>query len=183
MGKITESFSSNVHKDNIVKEFCGKCSRETRHMIVTSYEMNGEEDCGGGHTIDWYSSWQVIQCQGCEDLSFRKEDYFSEDAHIIGQDEWDDGTTITLYPKRTKFMRLAKEFINVPNQLRNIYIESIETFNNDSFILTAAGLRALVEGLCSNLRIKDGNVPEGDKQINRKTNLEGKIFGLRENGY
>lgn len=182
MGRITESFAENGHQNNIVKEICGKCKRQTNHKIVTSYELHGQEDCGGGYTIDWYNSWQVIQCQGCDDLSFRKEHYFSEDEHQIAEDEWEDGLTITLYPKRNAHMRMPKEFLNVPPKLRNIYIESIDAFNNDSFILTAAGLRALVEGLCSFLEIKDGEVQKDGKSI-RKKNLEGKIFGLHEKGH
>ncbi|MFJ1216959.1 DUF4145 domain-containing protein [Yersinia enterocolitica] len=183
MGKIKESFSDNKFKETIVKEICSKCNRDTRHKIVTSYEMNGEENCREGYTIDWYNSWQVIQCQGCEDVSFRKVHFFSEDVYQIGEDEWEDGTTITLYPKRTKHMRVVKDFINVPQKLQNIYIESLETFNNDSFILTAAGLRALVEGLCFFLEITDGPVPSDNGTIKRKTNLEGKIFGLNESGH
>ena len=182
MGKITESFSANAHQNKEVREICGKCLRETRHKVVTSYEYNGEEDCGEHHTIDWYNSWQVIQCQGCDDLSFRKEHFFSEDVHQIYEDEWEDGISVTLYPKRNASMRLTKDFINVPPKLRNIYLESLEAFNNDSFILTAAGLRSLVEGVCEFLKITDGPVQQNGKTIRRKT-LEGKIFGLNEKGH
>ncbi|WP_186381671.1 DUF4145 domain-containing protein [Yersinia massiliensis] len=183
MGKITEVFSENKFKDKLIREICNRCNRETRHKVVTSYEKNGEEDCGGGYTIDWYNSFQIIQCQGCDDLSFRKESYFSEYVHAISEDECVDGTEVTLYPERTEHMRVAKDFTNVPFQLKNIYKESIETFNNDSFILTAAGLRALIEGLCSYLEILDGPIPSDNETVKRKSNLEGKIFGLSEKGH
>lgn len=183
MGKFTESYTENKFKDKIVKEICTSCDRETRHAIVTSYELNAEEDCGGGYTIDMYSSFQVIQCQGCSELSFRNEQFFSENVHQISEDEWDDGTSVTLYPKRTIHMRSIKDFFDVPHKLRNIYIESISAYNNDSYILAAAGIRALVEGLCSHLGIKDGPVVKEDGTVVRKGNLEGKIFGLSEKGY
>lgn len=183
MGKTIEKFSENDFKNKIVKEVCAKCNRETRHLIISSYEKRCEEDCGGGNSIEWYDSWQIIQCQGCEDLSFRKEHFFSEDVYQIAEDEWEDGTIVTLYPKRTKNMRAVKDFNNVPTKLRNIYIESLDAFNNSSFILTAVGLRALVEGLCSELTITDGPVKTGNGDIKRKANLEGKIFGLAEKGH
>lgn len=183
MAKITKNFFENKSKGLVVKEICVQCNRETNHEIVTSYELHGQEDCGGDYTIDWCNSCQVIQCKGCEALSFREESSCSEDYYQISNDEWDDGTKVTLYPKRSEHMRVAKEFDNVPSHLLRIYKESIEAFNNDSFVLTAAGLRALVEGVCSYLKVLDGLVPSEKGEAIRKTNLEGKIFGLSDRGY
>lgn len=183
MSGITKKFIENKSKGLVVKEICIQCNRETNHEIVTSYELWGQEDCGGDYTIEWCHSCQVIQCKGCEALSFREENSCSEDYHQISDDEWDDGTRVTLYPKRSEHMRVAKEFDNVPYHLLRIYKESIEAFNNDSFVLTAAGLRALVEGVCSNLGVLDGLVPSEKGEAIRKNNLEGKIFGLNEGGY
>ncbi|MEX6017818.1 DUF4145 domain-containing protein [Providencia vermicola] len=183
MSKITKKFTENYSKGLVVKEICVQCNRETNHEIVTSYELHGQEDCGGGHTIEWGNSCQVIQCKGCEVLSFREENSCSEDVYQISDDEWDDGTRITLYPKRSEHMIVAKEFDNVPSPLVRIYKESIEAFNNDSFVLAAAGLRALVEGICSYLEISDGPVILESGKIIRKNNLEVKIFGLNERGH
>ncbi|MTC44440.1 DUF4145 domain-containing protein [Providencia sp. wls1922] len=183
MGKITGSFSENKFKGEKVREVCGRCHRETNHEVVVSYEKNGEENYGGGDIINWYGSFQVIQCKGCDDLSFREEHFFSEDVHQIFEDEWDDGTRITLYPKRTEYTRTTKDLMNVPLKLRNIYVESIEAFNNDSFILTAVGLRALVEGICSFLKISGGLILSSTGDEIFKKNLEGKIFGLSQKGH
>ncbi|HCT3326162.1 TPA: DUF4145 domain-containing protein [Enterobacter cloacae] len=186
MGKTTESFSEGKFKNTIEPAFCERCRRETKHSIVTSYELIGQEECGPhGYTIDWRDSYQVIQCRGCEELSFRKESWFSEDMGYMGDDDFFDGKTIILYPKRSATTRTPKDFLEVPRKLRNLYIESIDTFNNDSYILTAAGLRALIEGLCAELNIKDGPVERTEKGITkivRARNLEGKIAGLKEKG-
>ncbi|HHA1306298.1 TPA: DUF4145 domain-containing protein [Enterobacter kobei] len=186
MGKTTESYSEGKYKNAIESAFCEKCRRSTKHSIVTSYELTGQEECGPyGYTIDWQESYQVIQCRGCDELSFRKESWFSEDMGYMGDDDFYDGKTITLYPKRSEETRTPKDFVEVPRKLRNLYIESIDTFNNDSYILTAAGLRALIEGLCAELKIKDGPVERTEKgivRIVRARNLEGKIAGLKEKG-
>ncbi len=80
-----------------------------------------------------------------------------------------------------------KEFLNVPSNLRRIYRETIESINNDVFTLSAAGLRALVDGLCAQLNVKDGpkesTKKNGTKETRRSRNLEGKIAGLQEKGY
>ncbi|HDY98785.1 MAG TPA: DUF4145 domain-containing protein [Pseudomonas sabulinigri] len=188
MAEITENYEEGKSIDSIVKEHCAQCGRSTRHMIVTSYDHRGSEDYdGGSFSIDWSSSHQVVQCQGCMSSSFRQVNWFSEDMHQIGPDEWDDGERVTLYPKRSNNTRAIKEFWEVPNNLRRIYRESIDCFNNDSFTLTAAGLRALIEGLCAELGVIDGpkTIAKKDltQEVKRFSNLEGKISGLHEKGF
>lgn len=188
MGAITESYDENKAKGQIVQEHCGQCGRSTRHMVMGSYDYSGSEDYdGGSFSIDWSSSHQVIQCQGCMASSFRQVNWFSEDMQQIGPDEYDNGERITLYPKRSNNTRAIKEYWEVPNNLRRIYRESIDCFNNDSFTLTAAGLRSLIEGLCAVLGITDGPKEiakkDGTKEIKRFSNLEAKISGLHEKGF
>jgi len=92
--------------------------------------------------------------------------------------------TVRTYPLRNEDAAVAKAFHNVPSTLRRIYNEIVDCFNNDSPTLCAAGLRALVEGICAQLGIADGplEVPGrgGGMQIVRKNNLERKIAGLME---
>lgn len=46
-------------------------------------------------------------------------------------------------------------------------------------MLCAAGLRALVEGICADRKVKRGPVKDQQSgKVNQKTNLEGKINGL-----
>ena len=58
--------------------------------------------------------------------------------------------------------------------------------NNQSHVLCAAGLRALVEGICAEQGILDGPVVEqakgGGTVTVRKTDLRGRIAGLAERG-
>jgi len=54
---------------------------------------------GHPETIDWSNNYQIIQCQGCDTISFRHVSWFSEAAQQIAPDEWDDGTCTWLYPK------------------------------------------------------------------------------------
>jgi len=157
-------------------------------MVVSSYDYNGSEDYGSGeYSIDWSSSHQVIQCQGCMTSSFRQVSWFSEDCQQIGPDEYDDGERITLYPKRSNNTLPIKDFWEVPHNLRRIYRESIDCFNNDSFTLAAAGLRAIIEGLCAELGVTDGpktvTKKDGTQVVKRFKNLEAKIAGLHEKGF
>lgn len=188
MGNFTEKYEENRTKDNIVELQCVECKRDTRHKVVQSYDYSGSEDLDGGRfSVDWSSNYQIVQCQGCMTVTFRQVNWFSEDVQQIGPDEWEDGSVEILFPKRTKYTLPTKEFWNVPTNLRRIYKETIECFNNDAFTLSAAGLRSLVEGLCAELKVIDGpkeiNKNDGTTEIKRFANLEGKIAGLYEKGF
>lgn len=188
MGKLTEKYEENKTKGEIIQILCVECNRDTRHRVVQSLDYSGSELFDAGRfSIEWSSNHQIVQCQGCMNVSFRQVNWFSEDAQQIGPDEWDDGSTEILFPKRSNHSLPANDFRNVPTNLRRIYRETIECFNNDAFTLSAAGLRALVEGLCVELKVKDGpkeiTKNDGSKETKRVKNLEGKIAGLGEKGY
>ena len=174
--KVTE----NGSKDKVLSIHCLECKRPTRHRVMVSLDKNATAyDKAEGWSVDWSDRYQVLECQGCETITFRHQHWFSE-----AQDFDDDGTTERLYPMRNKDAVTSKSFHNVPSNLRRIYNELIDCFNNDSPTLCAAGLRALVEGICAEQGILDGpvEVPAkgGGTQTVRKENLEGRIAGLQE---
>lgn len=181
---VSESFIENKTKGESPSVLCTECNRPTKHLVRASLDREGEEvNKDEGWWIGWKDNYQVIQCQGCETVTFRHLSWFSEDA----DPEFDsDGQTDRLYPKRDKNYIKAKDFWNAPPTIRRIYSEVIECLNNQSLILCAAGLRGIVEGICADQSVSDGpvSVPAkgGGTQIIRKNNLEGKIFGLHERG-
>jgi Domain of unknown function (DUF4145) len=190
MGKVTEKVDVNKTKDQKHKVYCVQCKRETNHIVLQSIDCDGSEVIGhyAGHpeTIDWSNNYQIIQCQGCDAISFRHVSWFSEAQQQIGEDEWDNGSSTWLYPKRSDKTKPIKDYYNVPNTLRRIYRETLECFNNDALTLCAAGLRAIIDGICADQKIVDGPVPikkpDSSTEIKRKGNLEGKIAGLGEKG-
>ncbi|MBX9349169.1 DUF4145 domain-containing protein [Chromobacterium vaccinii] len=180
---ITENKATeNGTKGKIVSVHCIECKRSTRHLVTVSLDKTGSESNEReGWRVDWSDRYQVIECQGCETVSFRHQSWFSE-----AQDFDDDGTTERVYPLRNKDAINPRPYHNVPSNLRRIYTELIDCFNNDSPTLCAAGLRALVEGVCAQQGIADGPVElpakGGGKQVVRRDNLEGRIAGLQEKG-
>lgn len=182
MSKNELKVVENETKDKIVFIHCIECKRSTRHRVTVSLDKSGSEfDREEGWGVEWSDRYQVIECQGCETVSFRHLSWFSE-----AQDYDDDGTTERVYPLRNKDAINVRPYHNVPPNLRRIYTELIDCFNNDSPTLCAAGLRALVEGICAQQGIIDGPVEVlakgGGKQTVRRDNLEGRIAGLQEKG-
>jgi len=188
MGKVTEGYEKNTPEDEFVQVQCAECKRETRHQVMQSLDFSRSESfVNDQYSVDWTSNHQITQCQGCMSITFRQRFWCSEDVQQIGEDEYDEGAIELLYPKRSEHSLPTKEFLNVPSNLKRIYRETIECFNNDAFTLSAAGLRALVEGLCAELGVNDGpkEITKGDgtTETIRKNNLEGKIAGLSEMGF
>jgi hypothetical protein len=189
MGTITGSVEENKSKGEKFKAFCATCKTETNHGAVQSVDTTGSEYYGSDeYSIDWSDRYQIIQCLGCDTFSFRHENWFSEaqEQYGPGPDDYHDGTTVWLYPQRGKDILSAKDFYNAPKNLRAIYKEVVNCFNGEAPVMCAAGLRATIEGLCAEQGVTDGPVEvkkaDGNIEIKRKDNLEGKISGLCEKG-
>lgn len=150
---VTTKTKNNSNKGNKIKAQCIKCGPEKNHIVLQSVELN---HCIDPRGVDLVESYQIIQCQGCDTVSFRHWSLFSEDYE--GPDE--DVSDTLLYPKRSEEMRDIKRFFYAPPNVRRIYRETIDCFNNDSYILCAAGLRAIIEGICTDQKIKKGNLKE-----------------------
>lgn len=184
MSKTEVKFTESKTKDKTLNVLCTECNRPTKHRVAASFDKDGTEyDKHEGWSIEWEDNYQVIQCLGCETVTFRHLHWFSEDY----QPEFgEDGTTERLYPKRDANSLKAQALLNVPTTLRRIYCEIIDCFNNDSPTLCAAGLRSMVEGICADQGIVDGPattpINGGGTRVVWKDNLEGKISGLHENG-
>ncbi len=75
MGHVTETKEFNVTKDKNLKVFCSKCHRATNHVVLQSVDYDGSEvfydDYGvPDAVIGWSDNYQIIQCKGCDDITF-----------------------------------------------------------------------------------------------------------------
>lgn len=163
-----------------MKIFCSVCRRETNHDILKEEKRQIHDD---EVEVVFYDEWQIIQCRGCEDISFRHE---SSNSHDYDPDDGSPYLTIKLYPIRGKDILPIKGYYNAQPNVRAIYRETIDAYNNGQYLLCAGGLRATIESICNAEEIKDGLVdrtkPGGPTKIVRSKDLMGKINGLHEKG-
>ncbi|WP_165700672.1 DUF4145 domain-containing protein [Alienimonas californiensis] len=124
-----------------------------------------------------HDAYQIVQCQGCESVTFRHSGWFSEDREVVTR----------LYPHRSEDNVQAKDFYNVPQKIRAVYQEAVDCFNQQMVILCAAGLRAVVDGICAEKGIKKGPVlvqqKDGSFSSAQRSGLDGKIGGLAEKNF
>ena len=174
--KAKRKYTENETKGKEIDVLCPECHRDTCHKILQSVNDYWRSDDHPEYYVDGATDYQIIECQGCRTISFRTEGWFSEE----------DGIFVSLYPERSIDRLTTKDIYLVPRKLRRIYREVIDSYNNELYTLCAAGLRAIIEGICSEKNIKDGEVEidvgEGNIKTKRIKNLQGKISGLAEKG-
>lgn len=168
----------------VVKAQCSRCENVTNHTVQQEVSTGGSDP---DDEISWSDRYQIIQCNGCEEISFRHVHWFSEDRYWGDENDNSDGSTIKLYPMRSESTLSQKSFENITPRLRRIYRETIDCYNNESFTLCAAGLRAIVEGICGERGVTEGPVTivknDGTEETKLRKSLEGKINGLQARGF
>lgn len=154
----------NSSKEQII---CNSCNHRTWHKIIFSqvFTTSAYDGYGGDDYLgEINSKWDLLQCLGCGMPSVRM---------MIG-DENDKLSHVEFYPQRTISQHDWKYYVHLPDNLSHLYLEVVNTYNQGNLILCAAGIRALLEGICVNKGIYEGLNEKG--KITKS--LEGKINGL-----
>jgi hypothetical protein len=105
----------------------------------------------------------MVQCLGCEHVSFRKEEHDYESFRQIGPDEWEHDIKVDIYPHFIKKHNEIDSKWNIPNIVRNIYSESIIAIEEKAYTLAGLGLRATIEAICNEQEVRGANL---QKRIN-----------------
>ncbi|MBU8883835.1 DUF4145 domain-containing protein [Kaistella sp. DKR-2] len=149
------------------KYFCKSCKGVRNHEIIFDHKVSGEEE---DYDYQWIKKYRVIQCLGCENISFLY--IFGDNQMIrhISKDEIDYYEEDTIYPY---FIEKGNEIsaYHLPSPIKEIYVETISAFKADALILTAGGFRAIIEALCNFLKIKKGNLEERINLLHNKGHL------------
>jgi len=137
---------------------CTKCDGKTYHKVLLSLDKTGEDDHESGYTFYWDVHFQIVQCQGCKAISFRKCSSNSEDSEP-DDDGWVETVFEDLYPSRVEGRKGLDEDVRYfPSKVQKIYIETLHALNSQSPILAGIGLRALVETVCQEKSAEGGNL-------------------------
>ena len=102
--------------------------------------MHSKED-----DINWWAEFQIIKCLGCDTISFRKVSSSSED---FNPNTGEEILYVDLYPNSELKREMMKDYYYFPQKIRKIYSETIEAINNKLLLLSAVGLRMLIEAIC-----------------------------------
>lgn len=148
------------------KYYCKNCRGLRKHTILFEKKIRGEHE---DYNYQWINIYRVIECSGCENISFAHVYGDSEMVEFInGKAEYYNETKIFPYYLENG-IELGKVRL-LPSSIKVIYNETIESLKSNCFILTAGGFRAIIEAICNHLKIS-------------KSDLSNRINLLHSNGY
>jgi len=150
------------------KYFCNNCKGLRNHKELHSEKTRGDH---GDGFIQWMNDYSIIQCLGCDEISFLE---VYGDTEMVGYDEFGEENYYynkTTYPYHLESGNELDSIEFIPKIIREIYRETISAFKSKSYILTAGGLRAIIEGICNHLKIKKGNLADRIDLLHKKGHL------------
>lgn len=147
------------------KYFCQVCGGLRKHILLYEKKTNGEEE---DYNFQWITRYQLIECAGCENISFLKlyGDNFMMREGLNGEIDYYEDEEI--YPPYLEQGEELKRISQVPENIRSIYKETVNAMKVQSLLLTAAGFRAVIEATCNHLKIKRANLAEGIDLLHSK---------------
>lgn len=133
--------------NNKIRVLCEQCCKETNHEVLAAQTTKSTHE----DEYNWSTDYQIVMCCGCDTISFREEtlneyDYDPETGEPI--------STVKLYPPRMAGRQPLENSYYLPPTIGRIYREILSAMNNSSVILAAIGLRALIEGVCTDQKVK-----------------------------
>jgi hypothetical protein len=179
------------------KVYCERCKRKTNHGVLHK-QTNGY---AGPEDLRWEENHYISFCLGCDTVNFVR--IYSDESMVVYdpyEEEYNHIEDISVYPSEPINVKNGfigwnehqeKQFHNLPELIQMLYIEVIKAYNANLYLLSAIGLRMVVEGICKDLTIIDGpvidditgsnKIDENGKEI-RSKKLVGQINGLIERG-
>lgn len=132
-----------------VKIYCNTCKGETNHDIKSTHNQSYHEEFEdhGQRFIGYYeeTEYRFVVCRGC-DTATLQEKWTCAGMH---DQNGDHIYSFSYHPKRKNLgEREAKRFHHVDKKLNDSYKEIIAAFQQGLEIVTAMGVRALLEGIC-----------------------------------
>ncbi|MHB1025127.1 MAG: DUF4145 domain-containing protein [Desulfobacteria bacterium] len=130
---------------DIVKVMCKDCANITNHEVIYSHNTSGDYD----EVISWWQNYQIIKCKGCDTVSFRT--IYADEADIDPETgKYQETEHLYPDPKERKPITGHDKF---PVITKYIYIETIKAISNGLLIVSALGLRTIVESICIDQKV------------------------------
>ncbi|KTC28020.1 hypothetical protein AO239_12165 [Pseudomonas sp. ICMP 19500] len=151
---LSKTIERNSARNQIVKVICETCKILQKHIVVTSLEEVVSEE-----GFESLTSYQIVQCQNCEGVSFRR-DYTDSDCYYHDDEtgEVEVYHTDDIYPNRTAGRFKIKGEYHLPFTVRVAYGELILALNGGQKILAGLGIRVVIEIVCKDKEAEGKNL-------------------------
>lgn len=121
--------------------YCNECGQETKHDVLHRAE-HSRRYYDDRYAVDVGSTWKVLQCRGCEEVTLQRVDWCSEDDPMDGP-----GPT-TYFPPRVSRRKPAwASRYKLPSEYVGLLDETYTALHADSRRLAMMGARALIDAV------------------------------------
>lgn len=149
-----EHFGEYNMNDKIRLNVCASCSKKTNHDILFEHIESAPPE----YDYHCRTKYLVVRCRGCGHVSFTEifEDF--ENMIRTDYDSWSPETIEKNYPFFLEGHRgIIKSYL-IPNPVRQIYDETLESIKVGNYILAGVGLRAIIEAISNEQNISGRNL-------------------------
>jgi hypothetical protein len=163
------------------KIFCNTCKTSTNHALRARYAVRRHDYWEDDESVMHGYRYSLWSCAGCDEVTLQWE---------MGADETDEGFGENLigegyFPTRQRDLILPEVFKNLNREMSELYNEVVTCFNEGCLLLCTIGLRTLIEGVCKDKGLKDGNLEHKVKGLIRllpSLNMIEALHALRDFG-
>ena len=126
--------------ETIEKVHCNSCGQDTLHLVVASRSQRGSEalddDEVNTYRISWDTTYEMLECRGCEEVRLRRTHVFSE---------WNPGEKeVSLFPPATD-RRKPPWAAELPPEQAELMAEVYLALQAGSKRLATMGARTLID--------------------------------------
>lgn len=132
--------SAETTENTQIQVRCSQCGTTTNHRVVKAVDLAGYDEEAAIH---FDSSYQIVQCLGCNSHSFRAIASNSDDIDfetgnaVVREDQYPN-------PQRGR-VPLSGLMFSFPMHLERIYAETVKALNEKQLVLCGVGVRAVIE--------------------------------------
>ena len=134
-----------------MKIFCHSCGASTNHTVISEKQIGSDDE----DDYHWSETHYFAQCAGCDTFTYAIESCSEDDWNPITGEldaRW------KTYPHSATERQPIDDENELPLKVRLIYMEVIGSMNAQLPILSAIGLRALIEAICRDQEIDGRNL-------------------------
>lgn len=152
----------------LARNECASCNQSTNHEILANIDEVGKELLQSHYWFYWTDSFQIVQCKGCDSLSFREvytdsQSYDHRYTGVHGEFDTFDLETVKTHACQFNKRPIMDNFDLLPESIQSIYRETNSALLIDSTILCGIGIRTIIEMICQHKKTGRGNL---EKKIN-----------------
>ena len=170
LGNATAAPERDVTADRIIKAHCNKCCGLTNSWVRAEHTVAGNDGL-----ISWSHSFEVLQCCGCDNLSVRQENWFSEWDEV----DYDERGRMVMRPGIKEIYYPAPTVRAKPMWSDSISDEVLRNVLDELYAALTAGLGVLASIGARTLLDRAGYLLIGDP----KGGFEGKLSALQSDGH